>query len=79
MQSTRVDSLENLLNNHKTEDTVRVQLLNQIASLVYKNDTNKAKSYTTQAGELSDKINFLKGKAESIWVKGLSLSFYKSD
>ncbi len=77
-QNTKVDSLETLLKNQKTEDTVRVHLLNQIAYLVYKNDTNKAKSYATQAGELSDKINFLKGKAESFWVIGVSLSYYSS-
>jgi signal transduction histidine kinase len=78
-QQAKVDSLENLLKAHKTEDTVRINLLNKIAFLIYKENANKANSYATQAGELSDKIIFLKGKAESLWVIGSSLSFYKSD
>lgn len=78
-QDTKVDSLENVLKIHKMDDTLKVNLLNEIASLVYKKDADKAKLYATQAGELSEKINFLKGKSESFWVIGLSLSFYKSD
>jgi len=78
-QNTKVDSLENVLKINKTDDTIKVNLLNQIAYLIYQNDSGKALNYATQAGELSDKLFFLKGKAESLWVIGTSLSFYKSD
>lgn len=77
-QTTKIDSLENILKTHKSEDTVKVNLLNEIALLVYKTDSNKANSYVYQAGELSYAINFKKGIAESLWIEGLSLSFYKS-
>lgn len=78
-QSTKVDSLENVLRIHKTDDTIKVNLLNQIAYLVYQKDSGKAQNYATQAGELSDKLSFLKGKAESYWVVGTSILYSKSD
>lgn len=76
-QNTRVDSLENILKLHKAEDTAKVNLLNKIAYSVYNNDAKKTLNYATQAGELSDKLNFLKGKAESTWLIGIS--YDKSD
>jgi len=78
-QASKLDSLEKLLKSHKTDDTIKVNLLSEIASLIYKNDTTKAKNYTIKAGELSDKIHFLKGKAESLWVMGTILSYYNSN
>ena len=76
-QNTKVDSLENLLKIHVAEDTVKVHLLNKIAFVIYSKDIEKSRSCAAQAGELSDKLNFRKGKAESLWVMGLSYS--KSD
>ncbi len=78
-QNAKVDSLENVLKIHKTDDSLKVKLLNQIAYLIYQNDSGKAQSYATQAGELSDKLSYLKGKAESFWVMGASISYNKSD
>lgn len=71
-QNVKLDSLENLLKIHPTEDTARVNLLNSIAYFVHKDDSAKTRSYATQALELSDQINYQKGKAESIWLLGLS-------
>ncbi len=76
-QSAKVDSLENILKFHKTEDTVRVNLLNKIAYYVYKDDSVRTGSYAIQAGELADKLGFLEGKVESIRLVGLT--YYKSD
>ena len=61
-QTAQVDSLENVLKIHQTEDTVKVNLLNKIAFIVYNKDADKARSYATQAVELSDKLKFQKGK-----------------
>ncbi len=72
----RADSLQNLLNAHLVEDTVRVNLLNKNAA-IYVDDANKRREYATQAGELADKLKFPKGKAESLWIIGLS--YAKSD
>jgi len=78
-QNAKVDSLENVLKIHKTDDTIKVNLLNQIAYLIYQKDSGKAQNYAAQAGELSDKLFFLKGKAESYWVIGTSILYNKSD
>jgi len=73
-QNPKVDSLENVLKIHIAEDTAKVNLLNRIAYVVYNKDFEKARSCATQAGELSDKLQYKKGKAESLWVFGLSYS-----
>lgn len=73
-----MDSLENVLKFHTTQDTIKVNLLNEIAMRVYKTDSAKAHSYIVTAKELAAKLNFRKGEAQSIWVSGLSLTYYKS-
>lgn len=70
--NAKVDSLENLLKTHISKDTVKVNLLNKIALGVYEKNSEKARSYSIQAGELADKLNFLKGKSESNRIIGLS-------
>ncbi|MDD2307354.1 MAG: tetratricopeptide repeat protein [Prolixibacteraceae bacterium] len=78
-QIARPDSLINLLKAHNLEDTARVNLLNEMAIAIYKNDSIKASQYATEAAELSNKLSFRKGLAQSYYVTGLSLSYNKSD
>ncbi len=40
-QNPKIDSLENLLNIHTKQDTVRVNLLNKISNILYNFDTDK--------------------------------------
>ncbi len=75
-QNSKIDSLANLLKNHLADDSAKVNLLNKIANS-YTKEQDKRKSYATQASELAEKIHFLKGKAESLSLIGLSYS--KSD
>jgi len=77
-QNVKLDSLENCLNTHKLEDTVKVNLLNKIAHSIYKNDSTKASQYATEAAELAGKLSFKKGLAQSYYVIGLSFSYNKS-
>jgi len=77
-QSKRADSLEVVLKSHSANDTVKVNLLNEVAFLVYKTDSGKANGYLEKAGELSDILNFSKGKARSLGTKGASLAYHKS-
>lgn len=77
-QSKRADSLEVVLKSHSTDDTLKVNLLNQIAFLLFKTDSSKANSYLAQANQLSDKLKYSKGKAQSIGTIAFSLAFYKS-
>jgi PAS domain S-box-containing protein len=63
-QQTKVDSLQKLLTS-TTEDTTKVNLLNDIFIAYQDTGIATALKYAKQALELSDKINFLKGKASA--------------
>jgi PAS domain S-box-containing protein len=76
-QKQKIDSLENILKQHRASDTVRVNILNKIAYLSYKNNSKKAKEYATQSGKLSDQLGYKKGKATSLWLTGLT--YIRSD
>ncbi len=77
-QSAKLDSLENLLEQHLKEDTIRVNLLNEIAYLSRRSEPEKSLSYVEEALELGNKLNFKKGKALSFKIFGLHF-FLKSD
>jgi PAS domain S-box-containing protein len=69
-QISTVDSLENVLKNHTKDDTVKVNLLNEISKKCYSNNFEKARAYAVQSGELADRLNFSKGKAQSLFFIG---------
>lgn len=71
-QNSNVDSLANLLKLHQTDDTIKVNLINEIAFTFYNIDNTKMRGYAIQACELANKLDFLKGKAESTWQIGIS-------
>ncbi len=70
-QTPKIDSLNNLLNVHTTQDTVRVNLLNKTADNLYRIDLEKTFEYATEANTLSKELDFTKGKAESTFLIGL--------
>jgi signal transduction histidine kinase len=76
-QKVNVDSLESVLKSHIKEDTVKINLLNRIAFSVYRDSAEKSRRYATKAYELSDKLGFVEGQAESNYHIGLS--YIKSD
>ncbi len=65
-QTQKIDSLENLLQNHTQEDTVKVNLLNTIAYQFWSINPDKLLNYAEEASRISDKLNFKKGKAKSL-------------
>ena len=71
-QNSKTDSLENLLKLYTTDDTVKINLLCEIANSLIFNDLDKSGSIAQQALDLSEKLNFTKGKAESTWLIGIS-------
>jgi tetratricopeptide (TPR) repeat protein len=77
-QTSKIDSLENLLSSHTTEDTVRVNLLTVTANKLFSINTDKCLLYAKEAGEIANKLNFKKGKAESLRLIGICYH-YKSD
>ncbi len=87
-QITEIDSLENCLRNYHTEDTIRINLLNEIAYKLYQINIESMHKYANEALEIADKLEFAKGKAESLRIMGiyyrikgdypLALEFYQS-
>lgn len=73
-QSQTLDSLEHQLYIHMARDTVRVNLLNKIASTVFMNDPNKASRYGLEALEISEELKYTKGLAEG--NQNIGLSYY---
>jgi serine phosphatase RsbU (regulator of sigma subunit) len=69
-QKTPVDSLKNVLNT-AINDTLRVNVLNQIAFLLRNSDIKTSFNYVLQANELAKKINYKNGIAESYGYMGL--------
>ena len=70
-QNIKLDSLYTLLNNHPQEDTLRVQLLNNICYYEYTSDNEKNKLHANEAFEISKKINYTSGMGTALKYKSL--------
>ncbi|MBI9068993.1 MAG: tetratricopeptide repeat-containing sensor histidine kinase [Salinivirgaceae bacterium] len=77
-QNKEIDSLENLLVNHPENDTVKINLLNEMAKKYLSIDLDRTLQYATQADSLSELINFKKGKSISLQLVG-NYCFYKQN
>lgn len=78
-QNTKSDSLENLIQTHKAEDSIKVKLINEFVRNTYRIDADKAHNYANKAIELASNLNFRKGQLESFYLIASSLSYHKSD
>lgn len=72
--TSKTDSLKIMLRKHKKEDTTRVNLLNQIGFELFRTNKTECKKAANEALNLSNKLGYLKGKANSLWILGLSIS-----
>ena len=71
-QTQKIDRLINFLDNYSERDSVRANALN-ILALEYQNvDLNKAKDFLEESEEISTKINYPTGIANSLYIQ----SFY---
>ncbi len=59
-QQNKADSLEKLLSK-KLTDTVRVNVLNELAFAIYPINPEKSKEYSSEALKSSEKLNYTKG------------------
>ena len=64
------DSLYNLLDSHTQQDTVRVNLLNNLAYEVRRAKPLTTDSLVKLAIELADKLNYAKGKGYALAIEG---------
>lgn len=84
----KTDSLTVELENHKLNDTTRVNLLYSLAYNNFQRDMNLTNSYLKEAEDLSNNLNYVKGKAQVLYLKGIleniksnyseSLNFFKN-
>ena len=71
-QNTRIDSLKIELQNHKEKDTTRVNFLNALAFSYFSKDMPKTLEYLEEADAIAEVIHFKKGKARSIYIRGIT-------
>ncbi|MEO9967913.1 MAG: tetratricopeptide repeat-containing sensor histidine kinase [Reichenbachiella sp.] len=69
-QIPELDSLEKTLQNYPAQDTIRVNLLNEIALKVNRYDLEKTYRYSRQASVLADSLGYSKGKADGLRLLG---------
>ncbi len=70
-QNKKIDSLKIELQNHTSNDTIRVNLLYDLAFSSFQNDMDATKLYLEQAEELSNTLNYTKGKGKVFYLKGI--------
>ncbi len=71
-QNTKIDSLKIELRNHKEKDTTKVNILNALAFSHFSRDMPKTLEYLDEADGLAEVIHFNKGKARSIYIRGIT-------
>lgn len=71
-QEQKMDSLQTILQHHISEDTLRVNTLNELAHMLYSQAPEKAKAYAEESGQIAVRIDYPKGEAASLWVMGLT-------
>lgn len=69
-QNKAVEQLLQKLAEHPKEDTLRVNLMLQLSAAYFGVDTNKLSGTAKDALQLSQKLNFKKGIAESLKLQG---------
>ncbi len=70
-QTNEIDSLENLLLQHTSNDTAKASLLNKTASKLLRIDNDKALKYANESYNIANKFDFAKAKAKSSFIIGL--------
>jgi len=77
-QKKVADSLQALLNSHTANDTVRINLMNELAKEVRRSNARLSDSLAASTLTLSDQLNYPKGKGVALALKAARL-YEKSD
>ena len=70
-QNKKVDSLKSELKTHTKDDTIKVDLLNNLAFMSFQSNLELTKLYMSKAEDLSNDLNYIKGKAKVLYLKGI--------
>ncbi|XCF05159.1 tetratricopeptide repeat protein [Tamlana crocina] len=71
-QNSPIDSLKIELMEHSANDTTRVHLLNALAFSYFTSDVALSVEYLEEAKTIAEVIHFEKGKARSVYIKGIT-------
>jgi tetratricopeptide (TPR) repeat protein len=71
-QTPKIDSLKIELQNHNEKDSMRVNLLNELAFSHFSRDMPKTLEYLDEANALAEVTHFKKGKARNIYIRGIT-------
>ena len=77
-QNAIVDSLKNELQIHTQKDSVRVNLLNDIAFKYYRKDIGKMIAYIDESEAISKALNYKRGIARCMYLRGVA-HIYRSN
>ena len=75
-QSPKIDSLENLLGK-RSEDTVKVNLLVDLAMEYWASDPEKTLNYSQKAMDLAKKLDYLRGQARG--YQGIGVYYWQKN
>lgn len=70
-QNAKIDSLKKELLIHKEKDTIRVNLLYDLAYYHFQTDMNLTNTYLKESENLSNNLNYIRGKAKVNYLKGM--------
>lgn len=70
-QNSKIDSLKIELENHKSKDTVRVNILNHLAFYNYRNNPPQAVDYIEESLKLANELKVPKFTAHSYYIKAV--------
>lgn len=70
-QNEYVDSLKVELQNHKERDTIRANILYDLAFSYFQRDMKLTNLYIDEAETINDSLKFTKGKANILYIKGI--------
>lgn len=74
-QRTYIDSLKNKLTDSDLPDTSRVLIMTDLAYALYNVYPDTTITYAFKALEISDQLNFVKGKGRALWLLGMDKYF----
>ncbi|MCF8240127.1 MAG: tetratricopeptide repeat protein [Melioribacteraceae bacterium] len=64
-QRDKTDSLKILIEQHTENDTTKVNLLNEMAAQLFRNNAEEALDFSIKAKDLADELEFPKGQGDS--------------
>ena len=77
-QQKQIDSLLLLLENHSKNDSIKVNLYNDLAFENLKIDLKKANIYSSNAKKIAKEINYIKGEARNLYIQAV-IHLYKGE